>query len=378
MKNSTVVIYVNPVDRIPTQGRDQQSYNFIDPKTQQLIKGKPMRKTRETGTEAVYMFQPNQYTGKYNTGLDEKIVNPFKDSTVDFMMSEYNLPLKWRDELNKVVEAKEITKQTYYEILHAQEPGFYRSDFILENTIFKWTPGKNVKDKQFSFIDTFRITLYDGANRFTDETPRGAMAIQLIKNHSKIAQSKKDTNPVQHTYYVSEENEAEMEKMRKQDLIDEAVYSKLELQRKSPAYKNFQVASMCTTVDFKPIVKGVVTQDQVKIALNNYLSDGRDQMKNVDKFMTVIELLKSTETKSLFEVKYVIAQAYYYGILGRKDGYTYWFSKKDNPTKYKWSSDDALVSFMVSEYNTYDPDDSGQNWYIDLVNETKAKGAWIE
>ena len=75
---STTILYVSPVERVPSQGRDRQVYSFIDPATNQLVQTKAMRKTRETGTEAVYAFQPSYSQNKYLTGLDERIKIHFK------------------------------------------------------------------------------------------------------------------------------------------------------------------------------------------------------------------------------------------------------------------------------------------------------------
>jgi len=340
---STTILYVSPVERVPSQGRDRQIYSFIDPKTNQLVQTKAMRKTRETGTEAVYAFQPSYSQNRYLTGLDERIKNPFQEASVDDLLNQYNLPVEWRKELEKIVTYSEISKQSYYEILHNQVPGFYTSAFNPLNSIFKASGKTKEEIKDTTFIDRFSITLYDGANRFTDETPRGALAIQLIRNHPRIALDKKSVNPVQHHYYISEENEAEMEKMRKQDLIDDAQNMKYELLRKSTDYKAYQVASLCTTVDHKPIVKGTTTRDGVKIAFNNYLGDGRDQMKNVEKFMEVTDLLRSSETKALFECKYLVAQGLVNGVLGIRDGNLYWYSKSNDFTKYKWSLNKLLL-----------------------------------
>lgn len=339
-----------------------------------------MGKTRETGTEARYMFQINWNNNKYNTGLDEKIPNPYLDLNPDFVMNEYGLPAIWRDEVEKIVKQKEITKQTYYEIKFGTDPNYLTSNFNPESSVFRFTPGKeaNVRARSYSYIETFYITLYDRANRFTDETLRQAIAIQLIKNHSKIAADKKTLNPVAHHYYVSEENEAEMEKMRKQDVIDRATYEKFKLQNEASEFKNYQVASMCTTVDFKPIVKGSATKEQVKIALNNYLADGRDQLRNIDKFLSIVDLTKNPESKDMFEVKYLIAQCYANDILTRRDGYTFWKSKSNDQSKYKWTSDDAFVSFIISEYNSYNPQEDTKNWWKDLYDEASKKDIWLD
>ena len=153
---------------------------------------------------------------------------------------------------------------------------------------------------------------------------------------------------------------------------------KYDLLRKHPDYKAYQVASLCTSVDGKPIVKGTTTRDGVKIAFNNYLGEGRDQMRNIDKFMEVTDLLRSIETKAYFECKYLVAQGLANGVLGIRDGSLFWYSKSLDSTKYKWTSEDKFISFLVTEYNTYNPDESMQNYYQDLVTEVKSKGAWIE
>ena len=341
-----------------------------------MITTKAMNQTRATGTEARYMFQPSYNKGKYNTGLDERIANPFEKQEVEYLMDQYGLLPEWRDELKKIIQFPTITKQVYYEILHQRPINFYRTDFNFENSIFKFQKNKsNLKEQ--SFIDTFNIVLYDRPNRFTDETPRGALAIQLIKNHSKIAASKQLVNPIEHAYYISEENEAEMEKMRKQDLLDDATEAKLNLQRRSTEYKNYQVATLCQTIERKPIVKGVATKDQVKIALNNFIGDGKDQMRNIEKFLDIVELLKSPETKPEFEVRYLVGQAFEHSVLQRRDGYVIWNSQRDT-SKYQWNSEDVLIKFLVNEYNTLTPEQTTQNWYQDLFDEVKRKGAVLE
>ena len=49
MKNQSKIVFVNPVPRIPTQGRDKQSYTIIDPKTGEMKTGPNMFKTMESG-----------------------------------------------------------------------------------------------------------------------------------------------------------------------------------------------------------------------------------------------------------------------------------------------------------------------------------------
>ena len=71
-------MFVSPVPRMPSQGRDKQRFTTIDPKTKQLITSpRSMDKTREVGTVVTLKFPFDNYTGKYVTGLDELVPNPF-------------------------------------------------------------------------------------------------------------------------------------------------------------------------------------------------------------------------------------------------------------------------------------------------------------
>ncbi len=381
MKSSKIV-YVNPVPRIATQGRDKQVFTTIDPRTGEAIPGTRMDKTKEFGTQSEYSFPYNPRTNRLETGLDVSIPNPIYQLSAEEAMENYSLSHVWREHLEKLVTQKEIKKQTWYEILDDVQPGFYTSELAARMTIFNFSKSTKT-DQSPNFLERFKIILYDHPNRFEDdgtkETSRQRLSIELIKVHNRIANSKREMNPTTHHFYISEENEAEMEKMRKQDIIEEAMFLKVKLQREATDYKNYQVASLLTQKNGKPLVEGSATPSKVKRDLSTYLSEGSTQMENIDKFNKVMSLLDSKEGRDRFEIMYLVQQAVNTGVISVRDGYYIWNSKAGTPNMHKHINYDKFIALLLSERKSFDPKDTvTTNWYSDLFNEVKDKGALIE
>ncbi len=379
---SQKVIFVSPVNRIPTQGRDKQAFTIIDPKTGELTVTKGMGKTKEFGTASEYSFPFNARTNRLVTGLDATIPNPIKGLTTEEAMEKYSLSHYWRDQVESLVNQSEIKKQTWYEILDDTTPGYYTSEIAGNVTIFNMTKSTKIPENP-NFLQRFKIILYDSPNRFEDdgtrETSRGRLAIELIKVHDRIAKSKQEINSARHHFYISEENEAEMEKMRKQDLLDEATYRKRDLQLKASDYKNYQVASLLTTYQNANIVYGNVTKDMVKQKVNAYLGEGSHQVENIQKFLKITEMLDSKEGRERFEIMYLVQQAVNCNVFTVRDGYYVWNSKAGTPNMYKHSNYDKLISLLQAESKNWNPKDTETtNWYGDLYNELKTKNIWIE
>lgn len=376
MKNYST-IWISPVPRQATQGRDKQTFTSFNPKTgEQTDQRKLMHKTREIGTGYRMSFRADMTKNKLHTGLEESVDNPFYNLDASDVMSDFGLDHSWSSELDKIVKQKLIKKQTYFEILDQREPGFYKSEMVSGNL---FTYSKNKKATIAStFLEQFYVTLYDGPNRFTDETPRGRIAIQLFKVHDKVAPNKQSINPTMHSFYISEENEAEMEKMRKQDVIDQAIYAKVKLFNEASELKLYQVASLCLNSQSQPIVKGTASKDQVKQAINNYLDSGTNQLTNVGKFIEITDLLKEKENKLKFEVLYLVQQGINMNVLSMKDGYMLWHSKAQTP-QYKFSEKDKFVNLILVEMLKYNPEDTEtSNWYYDLYSELEKKGVWLK
>lgn len=373
-------MFVTPVPRIPSQGRDRQTFTTIDPKTKEAIVTKAMGKTRESGTEVTLKFLIDYNQNKYATGLDELVPNPFYNLEVDEVISKYNLSAKWIDVLPKLLKQANISRQYAFEIADGVDPDYYTSS-VKGGTMFNFSPSQLLGKKDSTYIETFSVVFYDRPNRFTDETPRQRMAMQLVKNHNRIAKSKAEANPAEHLFYISEENEAEMEKMRKQDIIDAAVTRKVILQTQASEFMNYKVASLLYNHQDKPIITGVATKDGVKQDLNNYLHNKQFQLEYIDRFNTVMDLLDTKEGKQRFEVKYLIQQGLNTGVLKNTDGYLVWNSRVHDKNIYKWTDLEKFVSFIVSEMLIYDPtveDPTVTNWYKELFNEVKSKNAWVE
>lgn len=377
MKNHTIV-FVSPVQRSASQGRDRQTFTIIDPKTGQATPTRAMNKTREVGTSVTLKFPLDVYQNRYITGLDELIPNPVYNLEVEEVLSSYSLSPKWQELLPKIVKQASISRQTWFEILDNVDPDYYNCT-AKNGTMLNYQPSQ-LLNREPTFIEKFSIELFDYPNRFVDDTPRQRMAMQLIKNHNRIAKSKLEANPVEHLFYISEENEAEMEKMRKQDIIDAAIATKYNLQTKAGDFINYKVASLLTTHQERPIVKGVMPQDGVKQALNNYLHDRTYQMENIGKFNSIMELLSSPEGKQRFEVKYLVQQGLNTHVLDNRDGYLVWNSRSSEKNIYKWTDYEKFISFLVSEMLVFDPelDNAPTNWYNELFKEVKSKNVWVE
>jgi hypothetical protein len=193
------IIYVNPVHRIPTQGRDKQMFTIIDPKTGDITVTQGMNKTKEFGAATNLSFQYNSTTNRLQTGLDISVTNPLFQMEIDDVMVKYSLSHEWREILKDVVTKPEIKKQLLYEIYDDVAPGYYTSEIAGNVTIFNFSKFSKTPEKP-NYLQTFNITLYDGPNRFTDETPRGRLAIQLIENHTSIAKNKNVANNSIHLF----------------------------------------------------------------------------------------------------------------------------------------------------------------------------------
>ena len=378
MKNQNLILYVNPVERISVQGRDIQIYT-IRGATGELTQTTSMNKTKEFSVGEEFHFQPNLSTNRLMTGLDEVIPNPFHKAELQDIITKYGLSTEWLEQLPLLLDKEVIKTQTYMEIINGVKPDYYTSH--IRYTIFN-LPG-NVKELPApSFLEQFKIILYDRPNRFVDDTPRGRLSIKLIKNHPKVAHNKKSVNSAFHHFYISEENEAEVEQNKKADIIKKATYHLYKLQQEDTPYRNYQVATLLSDQHGATIIKGRVAAVKVESALNRYVTDTQDrnQLVNVNKFLTVVDLYTTPEGAEKAEVMYLVQQAINTNVIAIRDGYYTWFSKAgSDPNVYRNSHYDKLLNLLISELQVYIPkDDTVTNWYKELLEEVQAKGAWIE
>ena len=372
------IVFVNPVPRIPTQGRDKQTYTIIDPKTGDLIVTQGMNKTKEFGAATEISFQYNSVTGRIQTGLDIAVTNPFYGLEPEEVILSNNLSHQWREIISEIVKKKEIKKQTLFEIYDDVEPGYYTSEVAGGVTIFNFSKFAKAPEKT-NFLQNFKIILYDGPNRFTDETSRGRLAIQLIENHESIAKSRNLANPGIHSFYISEQHEAEKELEKKQDIINRAIFQLVKLQEEGSEYKNYQVACLLTKHSGQPLIVGQESKSNIKRSLTNYFKEESYQMENIDKFTKLIEMLKEKESRERFDIMYLVQQAINTGVITLRNGYYTWHSKSGVPNMYKHNNYDKFISLLQTESKVWNSEETTvTNWYGDLYNEVKQKGIWIE
>jgi len=327
---TTRIIYVSPVPRTSVQGWDKVNYVIYKKGSNEIVSSSRGGATKAFGRDGAahetFMF-PIDYTSmKVVTGMDEMMDNPLFKLDVKEIRAAYNVVTShWSDELlEKLSESPRISKQTFFEIKHNTRPGYY-TDEVKGGTIFDTRDLEMVKnnpDYAPSFLQKFKFTFYDRANRITDETPRGTLAQLLTEIHPAIANSKSEINTAVHRWYISEENEAEMERVKKQDIIHEAIAKLVELKNEHSELTQLKVANVLTNHNNRALVAGEVGKSTLIDRLNGYVSrTDKYQMENIGKFQKIMDLLKNKEGKIRLEIKYLIALALHNNIMSLRDGW---------------------------------------------------------
>lgn len=373
MKRQYTTVFVNPVPRVSAQGRDRQVYT-VRTDSGELIGTQAMQKTKEFGASSILQFQYNHNTGRLVTGLDETVENPLFGREVSDVIQEYGLSTRWTEIIEGLVHQSKILKQTLFEISDAVEPNFYTSE-IKGGTILKHNFGA-AKGLELNYLQDFKLILYDRPNRFTDETPRGRIAIQLVKTNQKIAQNINEVNSALHEWYISEENEAEIERNKKRKIINTTIYHVHKLQEDETPFLNYQVAILCKDRNGDPIIKGDVSEATVTDSLNSYVSnESSHQMSNIEKFENIFELLQTREGIDKFNVMYLVQQAINTYVITVRDGFYVWNSRiSSGENVSKFTDHNKLVSFLMKEKSTYNPEEKDvTNWFGELLREVKLK-----
>ena len=344
-----------------------------DTKTKQIETGKTLGKVKASNTTESIGFYLVPETGRYKTGLDEMVPNPFKGESIEVLKSHKNLSDKWNPILSVVLNEDTISRQIWYEILDGTEPNFYTSamsqDFISRRESFD-------PKKPKTFIEGFQITLYEGLNVFTSDTSRGRMAIQAVKNCPLIAKDKVSVNSDYHTFYIAEENEEALEQVQMFDKENRAIVELYNLQEKFPEDKLYQFACILRDRNDFPLIKGEVAPQIVKQQLNKFIKNkDKDKAANIDKFLKLVDVFK--ENSLLFEVEYLVTQAINTRTIGEKDGILYWYPKQAETAVYKHRNRDAFKTFILRELENFDPKDPLGNYYYDLKTDLQSKGVKI-
>lgn len=375
MKSNIKKIWVNPVDRISFQGRHKQVYTINTGSS--IIPTVSMNKTREDNTSCQYNFPFNSNTGKLETGLNKLIQNPLHGFEPDDIFNTYKLPVSWRDLIPSLVSKETIKKQTLFEIKHGVEPDFYTDE--IKYSMVNMPSNMDDWGKK-TFLQSLNLILYPRPNPFDNTTPRQELLMEMVYVLPTIANTKTEVNSAYHDWYISEEHEEEMEKAKKQEIIEKAMYHLYKLKNEYSRFKSYQVVIVLRDVESRPILKGKVSADGVNNKLSEFVSaKSQHQMENIDSFMKVINLMETREGMERLDIMYLVQQALNTNVIAHRDNEYIWHSKAGTPDVYKLgSSYDGLINFFFKEYKTFNPDSDVTNWYRDLLDEVKSKGIEFE
>lgn len=376
-KENIKKIFVNPVERISPQGRHKQVYAVTT--SQGIMPTVSMKKSKELGTTAEFQFPPNPETGKLQTGLDVSINNyMLKDMDVQDVMEQYNLQESWRPIIEKLVKSDTISKQTWFEIKHGVEPDFYTSNLkysitSLPSDMRKWGDEK-------TYLQKLKLILYPRPNMLTNETPRQELLMEMVKVLPQIANDKASSNSAYHDWYISEENETELENARKAEIVEKATYHLYKLKHEGGNYRAYQTLVCLTDKRGKSIGYGDLSAEAVSNMLTKHIAEKSDeQMDNISQFTKLIEMQNDIEGAAKFKVLYLVQQALNVNVLASRENRFVWHSKAGDPSVYDLGSNfDKVVAFFLKEYKEYNPDSELTNWYEVLMDEVGAKGVWLE
>jgi len=369
-------IIVKPVPRESVQRRHLTPVKVFDPNQGVFVDtGHVSGKTKAKNAVESLPFQPDREKGKYRTGLEELVENDFKGMDVMTLKSQRSLNNEWDDILERVVSQDKISRQTLYEIMDGVSPDFYNSKITYDSISPTSLYGSN--DGHRTFIETFEVIMYDGANVFSSDTARGRLAIQLLKNRVDVSIDK-NYNPNTHRWYIAEENEEELDRVKVHELENEAVFYLFELKQKFPEFKLYQTAIQLKTANNIPLIKGEVAPSIVYDQLNSFIkSKTKDKKDNIAKFVELIEVSK--KSPHLFELNYLIQQGLNSNTLFYDKGQLYWKSKAGEPNVYVWRNEDAFRAFMLNESEKFNPKEKNMsNYYTDYVEELKLKGIRLQ
>ena len=358
-------MFISPVPRKSVQGRGE--YVYVKPD------GTPVPADRSFAKDAEkrYSFPQTVDGTSLNTGLDRLVSNPWynktKESIRENLPAHLQIGASWNKEFDRVIADEQISKQFELEVRFNLEEGTLTSQKNLDHR-FK----QRKKDAVPTFLEKFYVILYDRANRFEDTTLRSALVQELAKVSGKIASSKANSNPSMHHFYISEENEADIERTIKADIVNDAIADLVMLRRNHDPFFAYQVAVVLKKI------KGAVAPVTVKDTLNEFIaSSNKRQLNNIKQFNNIIKLIaKGAEGMNKLWIMYCLQQAVNTNVISISGGSYIWHSKKgiDNLHNLGTNQKTVLKLFYEEFQKFQGEDDETENWYKDLLIELRSKG----
>ena len=274
-------------------------------KVSEIVNGKNIRlnQTKITrGCQDAFQALPSVKTGRLNTGLNEMVENPYKDSN--------SLPQGFEH-----LKGKEKVKEQYLVELKYNLPYNYLSDEPFDRN-------KNL-GKERTFYQNFVFKLNDGLTVLDTENRDDFLAYKIMLASKKFANSKKDLDSGKYPdalYYIGIENETEEIKFKKKQKVNSAI-AKLE-------DSDFDPETQRKMVKVLELAKGNLTNQQVYNILSSYIEDAAPGKDNVAEFNKMYDLLETAHGREEFEARFLLQDLIDNWIVTEKQGTYIWNSKK--------------------------------------------------
>jgi hypothetical protein len=330
-----------------------------------------MGKNKEHGCTESLMFAASLQRNKLITGLDEQVNNPYKGGEADVLRTQLSLDETWTDSiLNGIIKSDTVALQTVYELKDSVSYGYYTSSIkhrkMSGNSVFTMPK----RDAEHTYLEKFTLTLYDSANRFSSDTARGRIAIQLLKNHPLVAKDKDSANSTMHHFFIASEEQDDAEQLQIDKAENKAIAKLADLLDKKPNIK-YMVASLLKrdSTTFL-LVGGDISEVGLDKTLNDYVKRSKDKKEALSNFNRVASLALSNneeDLQSLF-VQYIMRKAIdATAIIVRNGNYKYRLADPEEEEQMSRYTEDGMRTLLHSWYVKHDKLDDQNTYFKKLI-----------
>ena len=346
-------MFVYPAQRVSPQGRG--SYVYVREDGTQIPAGRTFAKQAEKR----YCFPLSKDGMKLETGLNELIDNPF---TNDEIADKY-IKDQWASRREELQSKEQITKQTYFEVLHNRPPGTYTDEKKVRRPF-------DTSAEENTFFESYTVSLTDGTNVFTSETIEGQLAMILMKASPSVANSREECNNALHDFYIGAAHEAQIETQNKRKVQGRAI---ARLNNIYDNYPDFIVYQIATVLE---LVRGPVNAVMTRNVLDDFLwKQDKTLMDRIQRFNRITDKIDSKEGMEGLYLKYILQQAINTNTIGVVNGNFIWYAKKHVKNLHNLGTkQDKVVNMFYTEMLKYDPELDVENFYGDLITELRFKG----
>jgi hypothetical protein len=160
-------MFVYPVARASVQGRHNYVVKLNDTTTV------PLKRTFAKDAKKAYAF-PDE-GGKVAGVMETMLDNPFyKNEDLWDKTAKGN----WLNAKQEIISKPLLSLQTYLEIIHNKDKGFYTSN---KNVSMAFHFERGGKDTSPTYLERFKVYLEDGTNIFTSKKIEDQIAMLCLK-----------------------------------------------------------------------------------------------------------------------------------------------------------------------------------------------------